>query len=182
MMKTFSNSRISNGKREIFCFILGGAVGAVWMLTGGVLYLRSNLLVRYDLPLSMYEVDSAFAQNIPGETGWSATPEVCAIPMASDGRKVSNWKLCHRMYARMLLDSARGSTVGALLPCTVSITEGEDGHAVVSRLNTSLIGMILGGDASSVFREKIAPEQDALIRMLGTEKHIKKDAEEVQEE
>jgi len=36
----------------------------------------------------------------------------------------------------------------------------------VSRLNTSLLGVIYGGNARRVLRSGIAPEQEALISML----------------
>ena len=64
-------------------------------------------------------------------------------------------------------DPDHGIALPALIPCTVSITDDPDsGNAVVSRLNTSLLGVIYGGNARKVLRSGIAPEQEALVSLL----------------
>ena len=53
---------------------------------------------------------------------------------------------------------------------TVTVTDDpRDGHAVLSRLNTALVGMIYGGDARNILRSQVAPEQEALFRLLAEE-------------
>lgn len=153
---------------NISAFLLGGIAGASLMSIAALLFLRANLVVRYDFDgVSMHDLDAAVESSLPRATGWTATREVCNLPMASSGRLVRNWKFCNRRYAQALIDGDSGMTVSAFLPCTVSITHDEsDGHAVVSRLNTRLIGALLGGDARVVFSKCVAPEQDALIRSL----------------
>ena len=104
---------------------------------------------------------------MPAESGWRASREACSLPLPSDGRAVYNWKLCNRDYARGLMDDPdRGLVLPALIPCTLSVTDGPNGGAVVSRLNTALLGVIYGGNARRILRSGIAPEQEALISML----------------
>ena len=66
--------------------------------------------------------------------------------------------LCHpRYHHRRDDDGGRGD--GAC-------SDPGAGHAVVSRLNTSLLGVIYGGNARKVLRSGIAPEQEALVSLL----------------
>ena len=112
------------------------------------------------------EVEKAVTTAIPHSSGWTATPEACASLMSSEGLHITNWKLCQRVYATMLLDSEHGTKLGALLPCTFSISETRDGHLTISRLNTTLLGFILGGDAGKIYRQNITNEQEAFIEAI----------------
>ena len=152
----------------ILAFCLGIVAGAAAMFCAGFLYLRHNLIVSYDFPgISADDFDDAFENAMPEDSGWRASREACSLPLPSDGRALYNWKLCHRIHARGLMDDPdHGIVLPALLPCTLSVTNAKDGHAVVSRLNTALLGVIYGGNARTVLRSEIAPEQEALISML----------------
>jgi len=150
-------------------FFLGLAAGAAAMFCAGFLYLRHNLIVSRHFPdLTADDFDDAFENAMPEDSGWRATREACALPLPTGGRAVYNWKFCQRTYARGLMDDPdHGLILPALLPCTITIADDpKDGHAVLSRLNTSLVGLIYGGDARQIMRSNIAPEQDALISMI----------------
>jgi len=157
-------------KRVFLAFCLGAVAGAAAMFCTGFLYLRHNLIVSCEFPgLTADDFDDAFENAMPPEAAaWRATREACSLPLPSSGRAVYNWKLCHRDYARELMDDPdHGLILPALLPCTVSITnDPRDGHAVLSRLNTSLIGVLFGGGARNIFRSHVAPEQEALIAVM----------------
>ena len=157
------------GKNPVLAaFLLGAVAGAAAMFCAGFLYLRHNLIVSYEFPgLTADDFDDAFENAMPADSGWKSSREACSLPLPSDGRALYNWKLCNRSYARGLMDDPdRGLVLPALIPCTVSITDDPEGHAVVSRLNTALLGLIYGGGARRVLRSGIAPEQDALISLL----------------
>ncbi|MBP5587046.1 MAG: hypothetical protein J6Y92_11920 [Lentisphaeria bacterium] len=157
------------GKNHVLAaFLLGVIAGAAAMFCTGFLYLRHNLIVSYEFPgITADDFDDAFENAMPAESGWKSSREACSLPLPSDGRALYNWKLCNRDYARGLMDDPdHGIVLPALIPCTVSITNDPDGNAVVSRLNTSLLGVIYGGDARRVLRSGIAPEQEALISLL----------------
>ena len=139
------------------------------MFCAGFLYLRHNLIVSYEFPdLTADDFDDAFENEMPPEAAaWRATREACSLPLPTGGRPVYNWKLCNREYARSLMDDPdHGLVLPALLPCTVSLTNGPHGGVVVSRLNTSLIGLVYGGDARNILRSHVAPEQEALIAVM----------------
>ena len=158
------------GKNPVLAaFLLGIVAGAAAMFCVGFLYIRHNLIVSYDFPgLTADDFDDAFGNAMPAESGWLASREACSLPLPSDGRALYNWKLCNYTRARDLMDDPdHGLVLPALIPCTVSITDDPDsGHAVVSRLNTSLLGVIYGGNARGVLRSGIAREQEALISLL----------------
>ena len=156
-------------KRIILAFLLGVVAGAAAMFCAGFLYLRHNLIVSYDFPdLTADDFDDAFDNAMPAEAGWIASRESCSLPMPSGGRALYNWKLCNRTYARGLMDDPdHGLILPAILPCTVTVTDDpRDGHAVLSRLNTALVGILYGGSARGILRSQVAPEQEALFRML----------------
>ena len=164
-----ARKKTSARRGVILAFCLGAVAGAAAMFSAGFLYLRHNLIVSYHFhDLTADDFDDAFENALPAETGWRATREVCSLPMPTNGRAVYNWKLCHRDYARALMDDPdRGLVLPALLPCTISIAnDPADGHAVLSRLNTSLVGLVYGGDARTILRSHVAPEQEALIKVL----------------
>ena len=150
-------------------FLLGAVAGAAAMFCAGFLYLRHNLIVSYEFPgITADDFDDAFENAMPEESGWKASRESCSLPLPGNGRALYNWKLCNRTYARGIMDDPdHGLVLTALIPCTVSVTDDQtSGNAIVSRLNTSLLGVIYGGNARRVLRSGIAPEQEALISLL----------------
>ena len=153
----------------ILAFFLGVIAGAAAMFCAGFLYLRHNLIISYEFPdLTADEFDDAFENAMPAESGWLASREACALPLPTGGRALHNWKLCNRTYARGLMDDPdHGLILPALLPCTVTITDDpRDGHAILSRLNTALVGVIYGGDARGILKSQVAREQETLFKML----------------
>ena len=160
----------SRGKNHILAaFLLGIIAGAAAMFCAGFLYLRHNLIVSYEFPgLTADDFDDAFENAMPADSGWKSSREACSLPLPSDGRAVYNWKLCNRTYARGIMDDPdHGLILPAILPCTVTITDDpRDGHAILSRLNTALLGVLYGGNARTILRSQVAPEQEALFNML----------------
>ena len=184
MEQLISTPRKRTRRNSVFlAFILGIIAGAAAMFCAGFLYLRHNLIVSYEFPgLTADDFDDAFENAMPPDAAaWRATREACSLPLPTGGRPVYNWKLCHRTYARGLMDDPdHGLVLPALLPCTVTLTnDPQDGHAILSRLNTSLIGVIYGGNARNILRSHVAPEQEALIAVMADgirkEKALRKD-------
>ena len=169
LTKTITEQKRSRKKNPVLAaFLLGAIAGAAAMFCTGFLYLRHNLIVSYEFPgLTADDFDDAFENAMPAESGWRASREACSLPLPSDGRALYNWKLCNYARARGLMDDPdHGLVLPALIPCTVSVTNDPDGNAIVSRLNTSLLGVIYGRTARRVLRSGIAPEQEALISFL----------------
>ena len=169
LTKTITEQKSPRKKNPVLAaFLLGAIAGAAAMFCVGFLYLRHNLIISYDFPgLTADDFDDAFENAMPAESGWKSSREACSLPMPSDGRALYNWKLCNRTHARGLMDDPdHGLVLPALIPCTVSVTNNPNGNAVVSRLNTSLLGVIYGGNARGVLRSGIAREQEALISLL----------------
>ena len=151
------------GKRNpvLAAFLLGAIAGAAAMFCAGFLYLRHNLIVSYEFPgITADDFDDAFENAMPAESGWKASREACSLPLPSDGRAVYNWKLCNRTHARGLMDDPdHGLVLPALVPCTVSVTDDpHTGSAVVSRLNTALLGVVYGARKQRPAPEPGSPE------------------------
>ena len=170
--------------RTLLVFALGTVAGAAAMFCAGLLYLRTHLITRTDLPgITADDLDDAFENEFPEGKGWHAVRETVSLPLPRDGRTLYNWRLGHRDYARALMDDPdRGITLTALVPATVSVTsDPKDGHAVVSRLNSRLLGFVFGGEAGALLRSDIDDDQSALIRIMaeriGNEKAKRKEPE-----
>lgn len=153
--------------KNLCVYAAGMCAGIAIAMIAMLFFLRYHLIQTYSCGnLSFDEVEKAVTTAIPHSSGWTVTPEACASLMSSEGLHITNWKLCQRVYATMLLDSEHGTKLGALLPCTFSISETRDGHLTISRLNTTLLGFILGGDAGKIYRQNITNEQEAFIEAI----------------
>ena len=159
----------ANSSNKIFlAFCLGFLAGAAAMFCAGLLYLRHNLVLREEFPgVTADDLDDALENEFPAGTGWHAVREDVSLPLPRDGRALFHWRLYHRDHARAMIDDPRRGTLPPLVASAVSVTaDPDDGHAVVARLNPSLLGVIFGGDAGAELKSEVAEEQSALFRTM----------------
>jgi len=159
----------TNSSNKIFlAFCLGLLAGAAAMFCAGLLYLRHDLVLREEFPgVTADDLDDALENEFPAGTGWHAVREEVSLPLPRDGRALFHWRLYHRDHARTLIDDSRRGTLSPLFTTAVSVTaDPDDGHAVVARLNPSLLGVIFGGDAGATLKSEVAEEQSALFREM----------------
>ena len=159
----------TNSNKVFLAFGLGLLAGAAAMFCTGLLYLRHDLVLREEFPgVTADDLDDALENEFPAGTGWHAVREDVPLPMPSDGRTIFHWRLYHRDHARALMDDPRHDlTLMPFMPANISVTaDPDDGHAVVTRLNPSLLGIIFGGDAGTTLRSEVADEQTALFQTM----------------
>ncbi len=80
------------------------------------------------------------------------------------GRKVAVVKLCHPKHAQEVLRSDR--YVSALMPCSVSVWEGDDGKVRYSKMNTGLIAPVFGGEVSRVMGGGVAADERRILEVF----------------
>ena len=156
----------TNSNKIFLAFALGLLAGAAAMFCAGLLYLRHNLVLREEYPgVTADDLDDALENEFPAGTGWHAVREEVSLPLPRDGRALFHWRIYHRDHARTLIDDPRRDlTFTPFMPANISVTaDPDDGHAVVSRLNPALLGILFGGDAGAALKSEIADEQSALF-------------------
>lgn len=80
------------------------------------------------------------------------------------GRRVAVVKLCHPEYALSVLKSDR--YVSALMPCSVSIWEGDDGKVRYSKMNTGLIAPVFGGNVARVMGGQVSADEHRILSVF----------------
>ncbi len=151
-------------RRKFFAAFFAGALwGGIVVFVFLVLYLRYALIREY--PCRAGSPDSArIIADSARAAGWQAKKPACVLPKCSDSSPVVQISLCNLKYAQSLVDDPDSKKTSAIIPCTLAVYTKADGKTYLSRLDTRLLGIILGGSAGRIFASKIAPEQEEIIR------------------
>jgi uncharacterized protein (DUF302 family) len=75
--------------------------------------------------------------------------------------KVKIIKLCKAEYAREVLTTDR--FVSCLMPCSMSIWEGNDGKVYFSEMNMALMAKMFGGNIGKVMGGKVVSDEEKMI-------------------
>lgn len=125
-------------------------------------YLQNNLLLTYETELSYEEAVALFEKQGAALPGWSVTREYCQLP-----GNITVFKLCHKEYAKRLLNTERRRSISAILPCSFTIFPTDDGKTRLVRINADLVEKVVDGGDTAIFEMQVMPEQDALLKMCG---------------
>ena len=136
--------------------LLSGLIGLVLgvVLTGLVMMsMAPSMMIVENKSKFSYEETVEKLKLVAAEKGWK-TPAVHEIHKAVrkagfDAKEVSVIELCHPEHAAKILTSDEDKVVTSMMPCRVSIYKKENGEVIVSRMNTSLISQLFGGNVSS---------------------------------
>ncbi len=154
-------------KRDLAVLLTGIVIGAAGLLIAGTLYLRQNLIRTYTGAVSYDEVlqklPETVNRNMQGWTCEAAPPPCGAMPPDS---KVTMFKLCNGDYAAQLLKNPEDYRAGSIIPCTFVLSAADDGKCRLTRVNTRLAGLIMGGETGRLFSGEITREQEALLDAL----------------
>ncbi|BAZ93653.1 uncharacterized protein FOKN1_1254 [Thiohalobacter thiocyanaticus] len=82
-----------------------------------------------------------------------------------DVRKVKVFELCHPAHAYKILSQDSERIVVSMMPCRVAIYERADNKAYISRMNSALMGKLMGGIVSEVM-DDAARESEMIIAPL----------------
>lgn len=144
-------------------FLAGVLWGITFSFIFGVIFLRHSLIYEYESKLGFDETVAQISKNIKNSKGWIVQfGSGCKMPKRKDGSKMTILKLCNGQYGSGLLNDQSTRKTSAIIPCTFSIYE-KNGKTYLSRVNVSLLGQLLGGNATNIFSRKIAPEQENML-------------------
>ena len=167
--------KLSSWKRE-FCVLLigivcGGTLFAIYsfftvrqnIINSCEHYLENNLLLTYETDLPYDEAVSLFEKQASTIPGWSVTREYCKLP-----GNIAVFKMCHKEYAKRLLNTDDRRSISAILPCSFTIFPLENGKTRLVRINGALVEKIAdSNDSTATFKDRIMPEQDILLQRCG---------------
>jgi len=144
-------------------FIAGFLWGITFAFIFGVIFLRHSLIYEYESKLGYDETVKQIQTNAKNTKGWVVQfGSGCKMPKINDGSKMTIMKLCHGQYGSKLLNGNNTRKTSAIIPCTFAIYQ-KNGKTYLARVNVSLLGNLLGGDAARIFSGKVTPEQEQML-------------------
>jgi len=154
------------GKKGLVGTVLAGVLLGV-VLTALAVYalMPRMMIVTRESQLGFDATVEAIQKSI-AKNGWSS-PGTMNLnkAMAKHGvdfaPRVSVISLCNAKYAREVLTSDRH--LSSLMPCAISVWEGDDGKVYVSKMNTGLMGKMFGGNVARVMGGAVAMEEHAIL-------------------
>lgn len=145
---------------------IGGLVAGMAICGILVVSLMPRLmLVTHESRLGFDETVTAIEQAI-GREGWTSSGTTnLNQSMARQGVELTPQvriiTLCKAEYAKDVLTTDRH--VSSLMPCRVSVWQGDDGKVYVSKMNTGLMGRLFGGNIARVMGEQVGRDEKAIL-------------------
>lgn len=162
-----SDAQTNASKKKIWgMFAAGFLWGIAFSFIIGTLFLRHSLIKTYLSDTGFKETVLRLATKAKSMKGWKVSSNACSVPQPRDGSKITVLKLCHGKYGAELMNDPASRKTAAMIPCSMAIYEDGDGSVVVSRMNTSLLGTLLGGDAGKILTYQVAPEQEKMMEAV----------------
>lgn len=161
-------------KRELCILLIGMVCGATLfaiysfhkikdqVVTTCERHLRENLFLVYETDLAYEDAVSLFEKNAESLPGWSVNREYCQMP-----GNVTVFKMCHKTYAKKILNTEDRRLLASILPCSMAIYATEKGKTRLVRINPALLENVVDKENPAVFEKQIMPEQDVLLRQCG---------------
>lgn len=145
---------------------LGGAViGAI--LCGAVIIgiMPSKMIITAESAMGFDETVEALQKAVV-DANWVVSGVLDVNKsMANKGiefeRRVKIVQLCSPKHAKSVLTSSM--QMSAMMPCTVSVWTDEEDRVHVSRVNTSFMAALLGGEAGQVMGGEVAPAEEKIL-------------------
>jgi hypothetical protein len=135
------------------------------MFIAGVIYLRHNLIQEVPMQEDFSQIAGALGPAAE-KLDWQVSANLCGIPRMVGGQPIEIFRLCKREYAVALLEDDQDRKISCLLPCAVSVYRKADGVTYISRLNMPVVTQLLGGSSVGIFKNRIAPEQQAIFSIF----------------
>jgi uncharacterized protein (DUF302 family) len=129
------------------CGMLWGV--AICYLIGG-LFVKRHIVQEYKSKLGVKETAEKIAKNAAATGTWQARVSACSLPQPSDSTPMNVITLCNPKIAKAIVDDQKSRRLASVIPCQFAVYQKSDGSVVISRLNFSLIGYMLGGTAAEM--------------------------------
>ncbi len=134
-----------------FALVVGIVIGIVVAIAAMVLMMRSQMVVPERSGKGFEETCRAIEEVVPGADGWSFPMEsfdMSAKLAAKNGlpdnlSRVKLYFMCNPEIAKRVLGAQ--PKLSAIMPCSWSVYEREDGSVWVSHMNIGLMARMMGG-------------------------------------
>ncbi|MCC2113264.1 MAG: DUF302 domain-containing protein [Hyphomicrobiales bacterium] len=139
-------------------FIAGIALFALaaWQFGGGL------MIREYPSPYGLEETAARIQHNIQ-EAGWSLSGlRSPSNTIRKLGATVPNTLLieaCKPDYSKPIIKDRQTRILSILMPCTITVYEGDDGKTYIGLMNTALMGQLFGSMVAAVMADVAADQQ-----------------------
>ena len=148
-----------------FGLIIGLVVGIA--ATAGIMIamMRRSMVLESQSAHDFDETVELLEKQIE-EAGWSSPgtwnlAEAAAKKGVDMGRKIVNISLCKAPYAKRVLDEK--PPMSAMMPCTLSVYTKPDGNTYIAKLNSRMMGKMMGGTIAEVMGGNVAEEEEQML-------------------
>mgnify|MGYP006284377073 CR=1 FL=1 len=165
-MQETTERKLERNRKGNLASAVGGLVAGVIVTLVTVLLVMPGLMIVTQPSRLDFDATVATLEQELKEQGW-ASPGTIHLnkSMARHGveltPRVAVVQLCKAKYAKSVLQTDR--YVSCLMPCSVSVWEGDDGTVYVSKMNTGLMGKLFGGNVAAVMGNHVAREEHAIL-------------------
>ncbi len=155
-------------KHKYASFLVGVVVGALLVVIFAMWFIPSAMLETNECIYGIDETVSKLQDNIIAH-GWKVSGvRDLKKSMAKDSvnldYEVRLVKLCNAHYAKQVLDKDR--YVSAMMPCTISVWQGDDGKIYLTRINMKLMAKMFGGNVAKVMGGAVAKQEHEIVKGL----------------
>ena len=154
-----------SGNKKWIYIIAGMVIGAIFCGILIISIMPSIMIITKESKLGFDDTVATVQQRIK-EQGWS-------VKGVSDVKEEINKagyefqprvkiiKLCKAEYAKEVLTTDR--FVSCLMPCSISVWEGDDGRVYLSEMNMTLMAKLFGGNISKVMGGKVVQDEEKML-------------------
>jgi hypothetical protein len=150
------------GKGFLGVFLAGMLWGIVLTFIAGIIILRHFLFIESEASGSFEDTVKNISASAAKLPGWNLRSASCATPRPQDGSPFAMMSMCGMDFVGQMVDDPESRKYAVLNPCGIVVYGGKDGKVRVARLNTRLLGHILGGKAEIIYNKDAAPAMEFL--------------------
>lgn len=142
-------------------FLIGVVVVAIgaWQFGGGL------MLKEYPSPYGLEETAARIQHNIK-DAGWSLSglrsPSVTIRKLGGTVPSVLLIEACNADYSKPMIKDRDTRILTILMPCTITVYEGDDGKTYIGLMNSGLMGQLFGRMVAGIMA-KVAEDQQKFI-------------------
>ena len=155
-------------KKE-YAFAGGGLVaGMILMVIIIFMAGPGMMMLESESPYTFEETNNRFITSV-ADAGWKITTthdlQKSMKKFGHDVKAVTVFELCHPDHASDILKLDDERIVSAMMPCRVAVYEKSDGKVYFSRMNSSLVAKMFGGEIARVMATAFS-QNEAIVEAI----------------
>lgn len=162
--------KIADKSRFYITLCAATAAGFVLCAVAVIGLMPRIMIVTKECTLDLEQTVAALEERIAAH-GWvlsGGKPVNMNHSLASQGvvfePQVRLIKLCKAEYAQSVLST--DPKVSCMMPCTISVWEGNDGKTYLSKMNMSLMAKMFGGNIGKIMGGKVSRDEEKFLEGL----------------